>query len=89
MTSKWRKLDTIVEGVALVSSAAAVTGFVAATVAILCGDRYVTGLCLVAALVSLGLLANMVFVGVRRANERCPKEARSTTGSGPTGQRPE
>ena len=70
MRMKWHKLDTIVEGAALGSSATAVTGFVAATVALLVGDPYVAGLCLVAALSSLGMLANAVFIGIRRANER-------------------
>ena len=69
MTSKWRKLDTIVEGIALGSSAAAITGFVAATVALLCGDLILTGIFLLAALFSVGLLAEVVFVGIRRANE--------------------
>lgn len=64
-TERRRKLGVIIEAAALGSSATTVAGFTAAVVTFLCGELVAACLCLAAAALSLGLLANIVFIGIR------------------------
>ena len=58
MSENRKKLDTLIGLVTLGSAVTGVAGFVAALVAFFNGEFVATGVCLVAAALSFGLLAN-------------------------------